>query len=274
MSQGKTEPKFSVALFSFTVVASLGAYLFILKLVAPDIWEAQMQASISSIVLTTLAVLFVNCFIEYIFHRYVLHAPLFPFLAYFYKQHTIHHALTGVVAMRGDDSGVVVKNRYPIINESQYRASFFPWYSFLIFSALLSPFFFLAQRSMPQRPIFLGGCLALTVSISLYEIVHAIEHLPLERWSPFLHNPKFGGFWRLIYSFHLRHHADVKCNEAVSGFLGLPLADWVFGTWVNPRTLYPECELVPVASFKSPKPRFIGWLDQLAERAIKKKRER
>ncbi len=275
MGQGKAESKFSVVLFSFTVLVSLGAYLLALKLIASDIWEVQMRASSLSLLLTTLTVLFVNCFIEYFFHRYVLHAPLFPFLAYFYKQHTIHHALTGVVAIKSEDSGVVVRNRYPIVDESQYRASFFPWYSFLIFSVLLSPFFFLIQRLMPQCPIFLGGCLALTVSISLYEIIHAIEHLPLEKWNPLLRNPRFGGFWRLVYSFHLRHHADVKCNEAVSGFFGLPFADWVLKTWVNPRTLYPEGGLVPAASFKSPKPIFfIAWLDRLADGAVRRRRER
>jgi hemolysin III len=40
-----------------------------------------------------------------------------------------------------------------------------------------------------------------------------------------------------LYGFHLMHHANVGCNEGISGFFGLPVADWCFGTYHQPQQL-------------------------------------
>ena len=37
---------------------------------------------------------------------------------------------------------------------------------------------------------------------------------------------------------HLRHHADIRCNEGISGVFGIPIYDFIFGTYVDPSTLY------------------------------------
>jgi hemolysin III len=80
---------------------------------------------------------------EFFFHRYVLHKPVAPFLSYFYKQHTHHHSLTRITRRRTPGGLEVnfVENFYPILEKEQKEASFFPWYTFVIFAAILTPFF-------------------------------------------------------------------------------------------------------------------------------------
>jgi hemolysin III len=159
-----------------------------------------------------------------------------------------------------------VENLYPILEEKQYDASFFPWYSLFGFALVATPILIVFQWLLPKAPIFLGGYLAVALSLALYEILHAIEHLPLEKWQPLLDHPRFGNFWKKVYAFHLRHHADKKSNESISGFFGLPIPDFVFRTWVNPMTLYEHGKPNSEQEFSSPRPVFlIRWLDTLAE---------
>ena len=63
----------------------------------------------------------------------------------------------------------------------------------------------------------------------------------------------WGAFWRAAYSFHLRHHAVIDCNESISGFFCLPLADWAFGTCLMPRTIYSDGEEWTPAGIQEPK---------------------
>jgi hemolysin III len=198
--------------------------------------------------------------------------PLIPGLSKYYKSHTKHHALTPVVYRKAG-----IKNRYPIIEEQQHEASFFPWYSYLVFVLILTPLFGFVQWIFPTIPIFLAGSLALAFSLSLYELVHAMEHYPLEKWLPKLEHPNLylRKFWRTVYSFHLRHHVDKKCNECISGFFAIPVADFLFGTWVNPNVLYEDGTQVDKKEFEPPVPGFfIRMLDDLAERVIDNRRKR
>src|SRR5471032_454411 len=93
---GKTEPKFSAPLFIITVAISLAGLFGLLAFVAPTVWQAQLAASWQAMLATFLVFHLVAAFVEFFFHRYVLHAPLLPLLGRFYKQHTLHHALTRV----------------------------------------------------------------------------------------------------------------------------------------------------------------------------------
>ncbi|HLP44201.1 MAG TPA: hemolysin III family protein, partial [Candidatus Nanoarchaeia archaeon] len=248
---------------------------------APHVWRAQIEASWVSVVLVFLACHAVNAFGEYIFHRYVLHARLIPGLSMFYKSHTTHHGLTRVVLRVPRDSTQekpqtgIVENRYPILVEEQHESSFFPWYSYVVFALLSSLWFTPLQLLFPKLPIFLGGFLALAWTLSLYEILHAIEHWSVEKWKPLLESRRFGGFWKKVYGFHLRHHADIKSNESISGFFGIPIPDLLFGTWVNPISLYEDGSTSSRAQFVSPKPCwFIRQLDALAEWRHKRLRQR
>lgn len=267
---------FSLAFFGIIIVVSLATLFVALWLVAPSVWEAQIEARWWAILTVFLAAHLFNAFAEYFFHRYVLHAPLVPMLRRFWKQHTLHHALTHVVR-RGVQSaktsgGRIVHNNYPILHEEQHEASFFPWYSLFAFSLVATPLFAACQFLLPDAPIFLGGYIAIGWSLSLYEILHAIEHWSLKRWQPLLEHKRYGHFWKRVYAFHLRHHADMKSNESISGFFGYPIADLVFGTWVNPMSMYQHGSEVPERDFEPPKPRFIGWLDRLAARSLKNPR--
>ncbi len=275
----KVEEEFSLPLFLFVVTVSFAAVLGLVWWLAPhSVWVAQVGSSWWILLGTFLAVSMFNCFMEYFFHRYVLHKPVLPFLSYFYRQHTHHHSLTRITRRRTPGGMEVnfVENFYPIIAQEQKEASFFPWYTFLIFAACLTPLFALLQWLVPALPWFLGGYGALAASLMLYEIFHAIEHWSFEKWGPLIDHPRWGGFWRKVYSFHLRHHAVIDCNEAISGFFILPVADWVFGTCIIPGVLYKHGQTVAEEKeFLSPRPvGLIRWLDRLTDHMVKARRQR
>jgi hemolysin III len=267
--------EFSLPLFVVTVLATLAGLLAALRLFAPDIWTAQFLAPAWQGLIAFLIISLVNAFIEYVFHRYVLHTPAIPFLRRLYKQHTLHHALTRIARKQSRDGrGILfIENKFPITEPEQGEASFFPWYSLAVFALVLSPLLALLQWLFPSFPWFLAGFAALAVSLTLYEVLHAINHWPFEKWEPLIQHPRWGWFWRPAYAFHLRHHAVTDCNESISGFFGLPVADWVFGTCVVPQTIYADGEEWTPDKFRSPSPRwFIKALDVWAERVVERRR--
>lgn len=267
--------EFSLPLFVLTVLATLVGLLAALRLFAPGAWNAQFQASLGSAAIAFGAISLVNCFAEYFFHRYVLHMPAVPFLRRLYRQHTLHHALTRIARKPGRDGrGILfIENKFPIVEPEQGEASFFPWYSLAAFAVVLTPLLALLQWLLPSFPWFLSGFAALAVSLTLYEILHAIDHWPFEKWQPLIEHPRWGRFWRPAYGFHLRHHAVTDCNESISGFFGLPLADWTFGTCVIPQTVYAEGEEWSADKFRSAQPRrLIRWLDAWAARVVERRR--
>lgn len=274
------EPKFSIWLFLLVNILSFIGLCAGLALIAPAIWQAQLAASWQALVAVFLAVHIAAAFVEFFFHRYVLHAPLIPFLAYFYKQHTLHHALTrvGYQRKRADAAAApsAVENLYPIVEEKQFEASYFPWYSLVVFTLCGCLILVPLQLLFPATPMLLGGFIATAWSLVLYETIHAIEHWPQATWDRLVAHPRLGRFWRKPYAFHLRHHADIRCNEAISGLFGLPVPDWIFGTYVDPTTLYRHGQPAAAHEFVSPTPRFgfLRWLDRLAEQAVQLRRQR
>lgn len=272
------EEKFSLPLFLFTVGVSLAGVVGLLKLIAPGfVWRAQLSAAWWQFAAAFLVIHLFNCFIEYIFHRYVLHKPVVPFLSRFYRQHTLHHSLTRI-GKRYTSAGrevPFVENIYPVTEPEQGEASFFPWYTLLVFAGIVTPLLGLLQWAVPAYPWFFGGYAALAFSLALYEIFHAIEHWAFERWSPLIEHPRVGWFWRKVYSFHLRHHAVIDCNEAISGFFTLPVFDWVFGTFVLPQSLYADGSEWTATEFTSPRPvALIRWCDAKTDALVKNRRQR
>lgn len=269
--------EFSLSLFTVIVLASLAALFASLWLCAPGVWQAQFLAPVWAGGVAFLVISLVNAFVEYFFHRYVLHTPAIPFLRRLYKQHTLHHALTRIARKQGRDGrGILfIENKFPITEPEQGEASFFPWYSLVVFAALLTPLLALLQWLFPSAPWFIAGFLALACSLTLYEVLHAINHWPFEKWAPLIQHRVWGRFWQPVYAFHLRHHAVTDCNESISGFFGLPITDWVFGTCVIPQTIYAEGEEWTPDKFRSPHPRgFIQALDRSADRVVKARRAR
>jgi hemolysin III len=267
--------EFSLRLFAITVVFSLVGLFVALRFCAPHTWAAQFLAPLWKGGVAFAVVSLVNCFIEYFFHRYVLHTPAIPFLRRLYRQHTLHHALTRIARRpTRDGRGILfIENKFPIIEPEQSEASFFPWYSLVVFALLLSPLLAGLQWLAPSFPWFFAGFAALAVSLTLYEVLHAINHWPFEKWEPLIQHPRWGKLWQPAYAFHLRHHAVIDCNESISGFFGLPLADWVFGTCVIPQTIYAEGEEWTPDKFRSPQPRaLIRRLDIWAEAVVHRRR--
>jgi hemolysin III len=274
-----TEEEFSLPLFLLVVALSFGSALALVWLLAPaPVWAAQIAGPFWKLLAAFLGWSLFICFLEYFFHRYVLHKPVIPLLSYFYKQHTHHHSLTRITRRRTPGGLEVnfVENFYPILEKEQKEASFFPWYTYLVFASLLTPLFAGVQWLLPSYPILLGGYAAMASSLFIYEIFHAIEHWSFEKWGPLIDSPVWGGFWRKVYSFHLRHHAVIDCNEAISGFFTLPVADWVFGTCILPGILYRHGEQNTAdKEFLSPHP--IGpirWLDRVTDDIVKARRLR
>jgi hemolysin III len=88
-----------------------------------------------------------------------------------------------------------------------------------------------------------------------------------------IEHPGLGWFWRKVYSFHLRHHAVIDCNEAISGFFTLPVFDWVFGTFLLPKSLYVDGTEWNPAEFTSPRPvALIRWCDAQTDALVKRRR--
>lgn len=270
------EEKFSLPLFLFTVAASLGGVAVLLRLAAPDaVWHTQVSAPWWAFMAVFLLGHLLTCFVEYGFHRYVLHKPVVPFLSRFYKQHTLHHSLTRI-GRRFTSAGrevPFVENIYPVTEPEQGEASFFPWYTLAIFAAILTPLLAVMQWLAPSFPWFFGGYAAVAFALALYEIFHAIEHWAFERWAPLIEHKQFGWFWRGVYSFHLRHHAVIDCNEAISGFFTLPVFDWVFGTFILPKSLYVDGSEWQPSEFTSPRPvALIRWCDAKSDALVAARR--
>lgn len=272
----RVEEHFSLPLFLLTVAASVAAFGTLLYFAAPtSIWHTQLSAGPARFAAVFAAVSLFNCFMEYVFHRYVLHKPVVPFLSRFYKQHTLHHTLTRIGRRRtpGGRDVPFVENIYPILEPEQGEASFFPWYTFVVFAAIVTPLLAVAQWLAPSLPWFSAGYAALATSLLLYELFHAIEHWSFERWAPLIEHRHLGWFWRKVYSFHLRHHAVIDCNEAISGFFTLPVADVVLGTFVLPKTLYTDGAEWTPAEFASPRPcALIRWCDAQSDALIQRRR--
>lgn len=277
-SRAKVEEQFSLPLFLFTVALSLAGLVGLLKVAAPDrIWLAQTSAGAGYFAAAFAAIHLFNGFVEFVFHRYVLHKPVVPFLSRFYKQHTLHHSLTriGRRFTPGGREVPFVENIYPVTRPEQGEASFFPWYTLAVFAAIVTPLLAVLQWLAPAFPWFFAGYAALAFSLALYEIFHAIEHWSFERWAPLIEHRHFGWLWRRVYSFHLRHHAVIDCNEAISGFFTLPVFDWVFGTFALPKTLYVDGSEWQAAEFASPRPRaLIRWCDERSDALVQARRQR
>lgn len=275
-SHPHVEEELSLPLFFFTVAVSLAGLYGLLWLAAPQsVWLAQVGAAGWQFAAAFLAIKLFNCLIEFFFHRYVLHKPVVPFLSRFYRQHTLHHNLTRIGRKRtpGGREIPFVENLYPILEEHQKEASFFPWYTLAIFGAIITPVLALLQWLAPSFPWFVSGYAALATSLVFYEVFHAIEHWSFEKWAILIENPRWGGFWRKVYSFHLRHHAVIDCNEAISGFFTLPVADWVFSTWIFPKSLYTDGGEWEPSEFTSPRPcRFIRWCDRATDEIVRNRR--
>ncbi len=251
--------RFDPFYFVWTNLLTLAVIFAAWKILFPELWAMQLNASATSLLGSYIVLSLGYAFMEYFFHRYALHAKLFLLFSHFYTQHNIHHNHTNIVVVEDK-----YKNRYPIMEEEQLEASFFPWYAFALFAVAFSPILFVVAF-FTSLPVLIVGYIALVVTIALYEGIHQLFHLPLSWWEPKLNHPQYGHIWRRIYAFHLDHHRNPGCNESVSGFFGFPIADVLFRTYFYSNTLYTSGSPVETA-LPAPKPiLFIRMIDRLAK---------
>ncbi len=205
---------------------------------------------------------------EYFFHRYTLHKVAVSWLATFKRKHTEHHSLTHVRDLRHkpNQSGhVQVRNKLAITEPEQIKSSAFPAYALVTFWGVFSLMIWPLQLLLPHSPILSAGYLAVVFSFSLYEILHAIMHLDYDKY--WRKKVEQYPFIKKVYGFHAMHHSDELVNQAIGGFFGFPIWDWIFGTYFVPKDVpLPEAWVRPETQ-KPPEPR---WLVRSLDRMVKR----
>jgi hemolysin III len=260
--------RFSITRFSFLVAFQLALLALGFYFLLPGLWAGSLAAGPWAFFFTFLAVHMLLAFFEWVFHRYALHGVTSHWLQKLATSHRHHHSLTPVrlrPVTQGSDRFVL--NEYPITREEQYPDSAFPVYALAAFWLLFTPLLAAFQFLLPGLPVLLAGYAAIAWSMILYEILHAIDHWPYEWWKHATEHPRFGAMWRRLYGFHLMHHANIGCNEAIGGFFGLPIPDWCFGTYHQPKELLLEGRMATAKDFAVGEPRrFVRWIDRWARK--------
>ena len=215
---------------------------------------------------------------EYLYHRYLLHSAVLPFLRSMHRAHSHHHGLTNVkAAVRpGDpDQMVPVDSRYPIEHEHQEESMMFPQYALSIFYGMFVVLFGIpAALIFSGEPVFVSLFLAITLCYSGYEVWHAVVHLPFDKyWKPLMESRFFGKPTRHAYGFHLMHHWRPTCNLAVVGLWGVAVWDYAFGTHRRPKNLPLQGSTVKFDDSVLKKPRFpIAQIDKIGAPLFKSSR--
>ena len=227
--------------FTVAVGLQLGIALWLFSYFAPQIF-AQQTAQIWGIIGWTALLGLPLSLFEYLYHRYLLHSAVLPFMASMHRAHSTHHSLTYVkapVTPHEPHKLVEVKSEYPIEEEHQEESMMFPLYSMSIFYAIFLVLLALPLKLLlPGAPIVISLIFAVTVYLSFYEVWHAILHLPFERfWQPFMAKRATGRLAKYMYGFHLMHHWRPTANLAIVGFWGIAVWDHLFRTHRRPEHL-------------------------------------
>ena len=259
-----------LAFFAATF-AQLAAALGVFYWIAPQAFLAEVSQPWKIVLWTALFGLPLSLF-EYLYHRYLLHSAVLPFLRSMHRAHSHHHGLTNVKAAvkPGEpDQMVAVESKYPIEHEHQEESMMFPLYALSIFYAMFLVLFGIpAALLFSGAPIFISLLLTVTLCYGAYEVWHAIVHLPYEKfWKPMMESRAFGKATRHAYGFHLMHHWRPTCNLAVVGLWGFAIWDYAFGTHRRPERLPIHGSEVKFEDAVLKKPRFpIAQLDRLGSR--------
>jgi hemolysin III len=251
-----TQPQpFSIPRFLLVILLQFAGLLLAMRFMVPAVWARQVAAGAGAIALVFLASHLVTCLFEWFFHRYLLHSVTIGWLQGLAHSHRTHHSLTPIQLARDEAGpGRIVLNRYPIVDEEQLENAVFPPHALLSFWLVFTPLIVGGQLLFPHAPVLIGGYAAVTWAMISYEIFHAIEHLPYEWWARATEHPRYGWAWRRLYGFHHFHHANVGSNEAISGFFGLPLADWIFRTYHQPAELLLQGRIATAKDFQVREP--------------------
>ena len=260
--------------FALTTGLQLGAALFIYWLIAPAMFASEFSRTWQILYWTAVIGVPLSLF-EYLYHRYMLHSAVLPFLGSMHKAHTHHHGLTNVkaaVTPKEPARTAPVENEYPIEHEHQEDDMMFPVYAVSIFYVVFLALFAVPLKLIfPAAPIVASTLFCVTLCVSAYEVWHAITHLSYEKWwKPKMNHRVIGGVTRHAYGFHLMHHWRPSCNLAVVGLWGFAVWDHIFGTHRRPERLPLAGNEVRFVDCELRKPRFpIGLLDKIGKRSYK-----
>lgn len=246
------------AQFALATGGQLAAAFGIYYWIAPQMFRSEF-ASIGSLLLWTFLIGLPLSLFEYLYHRYLLHSAVFPFISSMMRAHVTHHGLTNVkaaVKAKEPEALAPVKSEYAIVEKHQEESMMFPLYSISIFySVFLLLIAAPLKLLVPGAPIIAGTIIAATLAYSIYEVWHQILHLPFHSfWKPLMQHRTFGKIVSRIYGFHLMHHWRPTSNLAVVGFWGLALWDHVFRTHKRPERMPLDKNFVNYYDGSLPKP--------------------
>lgn len=212
---------------------------------------------------------------EYLYHRYLLHSSVLPFMKAMHEAHSEHHGLTTVkaaVTPHEPERKAEVDSEYPVEHKHQEASQMFPLFSLAIFYALFFVLLSLPLLALaPGVPSVVPTIAAVTLFYVGYEVWHAVLHLPFDGfWRPLLEGERTKGPVGRIYSFHLMHHWRPVSNLAVVGLWGYAVWDHMFRTHHRPANLPLDGAEVDFHDAKLPVPRWpVSALDRLQPRLYK-----
>lgn len=242
------EVHFPFVWFVISVVLNVTATVYLYWLLARGAFTAEYTMPAYSTVGWALVLGLPLSLFEYLYHRYLLHNAILPFLMSMCKSHKNHHGLTNVTTSvkQVDGDGLIpVENNYPIEVVEQEDSMHFPLYSMVIFQAVFGILLALPLKLIfPGQPVLLATITSVTVYFVWYEVWHMVQHLPYSRyWMPLLAK---SAIIRRIYNFHLVHHFRQNMNMAVVGFYGFAVWDHVFRTCYRMAKLPVKGSRVPL----------------------------
>lgn len=252
--------KMPYAHFFLATGGQLALALVLYWLIAPTMFRSEF-ASPWAIVLTTFLLGIPISLFEYLYHRYLLHSAVLPFMSSMMRAHVTHHGLTNVkasVKAQEPEKLAPVRSEYAIIEKHQEESMMFPLYSISIFYAVFLLLLGLPVKLLfPAAPVLVSTIFVATLSYSAYEIWHAILHLPFEKvWKPLMLKKSVGKLTSYIYGFHLMHHWRPTANQAVVGFWGVALWDHLFRTHKRPERMPLDKHFVNYYDGSLPTPRW------------------
>lgn len=264
-------PPFPWTLFTLSVVLQTLAWGTAYALCFPGSFRMEVRNAAWCLIWIPVFGLALSAF-EYFYHRYLLHEQ--P-LRWFRRQclaHRNHHGITNITASvkrTEPDKPAPVRSKYAIEKEGQDDDRMFPIYALSIFFLIFLPGAGLLKLVLPGQPLVLSMMAAVLVAYVGYEAIHALLHLPYEKyWQAHLHTSRHRHIWRRIYMPHVVHHYRMRTNMAVWGFYTVPIWDMLFGTYVELAIMpLPGAEITYNESKVREPVRFIRWLDGLAKRA-------
>ncbi len=200
---------------------------------------------------------------EYLYHRYLLHSAVLPFMSAMQRAHGNHHGLTDVRApVRAHDPEklATVTSEFPVEEKHQEESMMFPLWSGLIFVFVFTVLLGLPVKLLaPTQPVYTSLICAVMLYYCGYEVWHAFLHLPFEKfWEPRMHRSSV----RRVYGFHLMHHWRPTANLAIVGLWGVAVWDHLFRTHHRPERMPLDQALVNYHDGSFGKPRWpISMLD-------------